>query len=231
MLRLNSIVIGIMITLWSCERNTQNAAPTNTESGSTTEIIEKTDSITIIEDTIGIDIAQLNENQTKIEKQIWSNSNLDITIFKNGETIFYASNAEDWKDFCYEGKLVYCYYNFDTANKSYGKIYNSLVAEECRTAFDDWAIPTNQDWESLNKFLLTDSSIDIFENDHVGEMARAVKGDISFANQGVLTSWWSIDSVGNISKFIMGEVEKKSYQTPNPQYAHTKGNYIRLIKK
>jgi uncharacterized protein (TIGR02145 family) len=90
-----------------------------------------------------------------IGNQIWSNRNLDIDTFRNGEKILEVNSTEEWEKANAECIPSWCYYDFDSENgKLYGKLYNWYAINDPRgLAPDSWRIPTIDDWNELDVFL------------------------------------------------------------------------------
>ena len=65
----------------------------------------------------------------KIGEQIWMNKNLDVTHFRNGDTIIESQNIEEWYQALRDKKPAWCYYEFKDENgKRLVKINNQLGA-------------------------------------------------------------------------------------------------------
>jgi uncharacterized protein (TIGR02145 family) len=90
----------------------------------------------------------------KIGDQIWSNKNLNVFTFSNGDSILEAKTAEDWMKAVREEKPAWCYYNNDSTNgKIYGKLYNwYAVHDERGLAPVNWRVPNETDWEILTDY-------------------------------------------------------------------------------
>jgi len=84
--------------------------------------------------------------------QQWGLSNLNVTTYKNGDTIPQVTNPSTWASLT---TGAWCYYNNDPANESiYGKLYNWYAVNDPRgLAPEGWHIPTNAEWETLQACL------------------------------------------------------------------------------
>ncbi len=93
--------------------------------------------------------------EIKIGNQIWSNANLNVTTFKNGETILNCKNKEEWINAGRKSMPAFCNINFDSKNEGdFGKLYNFHAVADVRGIVPDgWKIPSKNDWEELIKFL------------------------------------------------------------------------------
>lgn len=91
----------------------------------------------------------------KIGNQIWMEKNLNVALFRNGDSIPYAKTAEEWEKAGKEQKPAWCYYNNDPANDSrYGKLYNWYAVNDPRgLAPAGWHIPSDKEWKQLTDFI------------------------------------------------------------------------------
>lgn len=91
----------------------------------------------------------------KIGKQTWAVANLNVSTFRNGDTIPEARTNEEWVKAGESGKPAWCYYNNDPANGlKYGKLYNWFAVSDPRgLAPADWALSNDADWAELATFL------------------------------------------------------------------------------
>jgi uncharacterized protein (TIGR02145 family) len=83
--------------------------------------------------------------------QAWMSENLETSIFRNGDEIPEAKNAEEWHNAAEKGKAAWCYYGFNPENgKKYGKLYNNYAAKDARgLAPIGWHIPSDAEWNLL----------------------------------------------------------------------------------
>ena len=92
----------------------------------------------------------------KIGNQVWIAENLNVSHFKNGDSIHEANTDKEWENAVKEGKPAWCYYNYDPSNgKKYGKLYNwySAVNDHRGLALEGWTIPSDKDWTKLINYL------------------------------------------------------------------------------
>lgn len=96
----------------------------------------------------------------QIDKQVWMLGNLDVSRFRNGDTIYQAKTADEWRMAALAGKPAWCHYNNDSAfGNTYGKLYNWYAVNDPRgLAPEGWRIPTSSDWSKLIALL---GSVDI----------------------------------------------------------------------
>jgi uncharacterized protein (TIGR02145 family) len=104
---------------------------------------------TVIKDADG------NEYKTTaIDKQVWMAGNLNVTHFLNGDEIPQATTDEAWAAAAKEGKPAWCYYNNDSTNAKYGKLYNYYAITDSRgIAPKGFHVPTVANYQTLVKFL------------------------------------------------------------------------------
>ena len=95
--------------------------------------------------------AAFSQSEVKIGKQIWMTKNLDVSIFRNGETITQAMNMNDWSKASQNKKAAWCYYDFDSKKgQKYGKLYNWYAVSDKRgLAPEGYHVPSEQEWNQL----------------------------------------------------------------------------------
>lgn len=95
------------------------------------------------------------EAPVTVGNQVWSNRNLDVSHFRNGDPIPEAKNAAEWQVFCKTDKPAFVYLNFDPENgKKYGKLYNfHAVVDPRGLAPEGWHVPSKSEFEALISFL------------------------------------------------------------------------------
>jgi hypothetical protein len=60
--------------------------------------------------------------ELKIGEQIWTNDNLDVTTYRNGDSIPNDEDADEWKNL--KSFAWYCFENDVENNAIYSKLYN-----------------------------------------------------------------------------------------------------------
>ena len=89
--------------------------------------------ITKLEKILAITKNLLKDNQLFYESiiiggQEWMLKNLDVTSFRNGDSIPHVESNYDWEDAGENEQPAWCYYDNDPENgKHYGKLYNSYA--------------------------------------------------------------------------------------------------------
>ncbi|MBM2817242.1 MAG: hypothetical protein HW421_4004 [Ignavibacteria bacterium] len=94
--------------------------------------------------------------EIQICKQTWMKCNLNVDHYRNGDPIPQVKNAANWI-FLKTG--AWTYYNNDPAMGAiYGKLYNWYAVNDSRgLAPSGWHIPTDEEWNELEKYLGGDS--------------------------------------------------------------------------
>lgn len=125
----------------------------------------KTQAFTIIILIFVIGISKLNGQDTD-----WSQKNLDIVTFRNGDTIPEAKTEIEWKEAGILGDPVWCYANNDpSTNDKLGKLYNYYAVSDSRgLAPKGYRIPVKKDFTiyiALNTKLKSTDEVFINRND------------------------------------------------------------------
>lgn len=95
-----------------------------------------------------------NQKDVKIGNQVWSNVNLSIDTFRNGQRIIESKNKDDWYKAGDKGEPTWCYYMFDENYSHLGKLYNYYAASSPNNiAPNGWKVPTYFDYFELIKHL------------------------------------------------------------------------------
>ena len=96
----------------------------------------------------------------KIGEQVWMNKNLDVTHFRNGDTIIESQNIEEWYQALRDKKPAWCYYEFKDENgKRDGKIYNVYaLIDERGLAPSGFHISSKNEWLILYQFIRDEPS-------------------------------------------------------------------------
>lgn len=88
-----------------------------------------------------------------IGTQIWSNKNLSVARYRNGDPIPQVTDATQWASLT---TGAWCWYNNDSATyaATYGRLYNWYAVNDPRgLAPQGWHVPTNREWDIITKFL------------------------------------------------------------------------------
>ena len=94
-------------------------------------------------------------NTTSIGSQEWMTSNLNVSHFRNGDTIPEIEDSAAWTQASIDGKPAWCYYWSDDAEgQIYGKLYNWFAVNDPRgLAPVGWHIPSDKEWTDLTTYL------------------------------------------------------------------------------
>jgi uncharacterized protein (TIGR02145 family) len=71
-----------------------------------------------------------NFAELKIGKQIWTDKNLNVTKFRNGDPILLAQSEEEWRIASNSKLPAYCYYSFESEIKELEKKKKSILDAE-----------------------------------------------------------------------------------------------------
>lgn len=143
-----------------------------------------------------------------IGTQHWAPANLNVTTFRNGDTIPEAKTNQEWVAAGEAGKPAWCYYNNNPAlGQKYGKLYNWYAVNDPRgLAPAGWKLPTDMDWAMLSSALggqsiagakLKSSSGWVDGNDGTNESGfNGLPGGYRIENGlfrdiGSIGTWWS----------------------------------------
>lgn len=89
-----------------------------------------------------------------IGKQNWTNKNLDVVTFRNGDSIRQAKTSIEWLVAGVYQEPAWCYYTNENgvADPTYGKLYNWYAVNDPRgLAPMGWHIPTLDEWKTLSE--------------------------------------------------------------------------------
>ncbi|MDD5529353.1 MAG: fibrobacter succinogenes major paralogous domain-containing protein [bacterium] len=92
----------------------------------------------------------------KISNQGWMAENLNVSVYRNGDSIPQVQDDKEWGDL---KTGAWCYYRNDTMNgKIYGQLYNWYAVNDPRgLAPKGWHIPADSEWTILIDYLGGDS--------------------------------------------------------------------------
>lgn len=94
----------------------------------------------------------VNSETVTICSQVWMTKNLDVSHYRNGDSIPQVTDPNVW-DTLTTG--AWCYYDNDPANgEIYGKLYNWYAVNDPRgLAPEGWHVPTDEEWKELEMCL------------------------------------------------------------------------------
>ena len=84
----------------------------------------------------------------------WMAENLNVSRFRNGETIPEVKSAGEWERSGKEGKPAWCIQKNDPENgKRYGKLYNWYAVNDPRgLAPKGWHVASDEEWKQLTDY-------------------------------------------------------------------------------
>lgn len=87
-------------------------------------------------------------NTIKIGDQCWTSENLNVTHYRNGDSIPCVTDSATWVNLT---TGAYCDYNNDPSNSAiYGRLYNWYAVNDSRGLVPEgWHVPTYNDWAIL----------------------------------------------------------------------------------
>ena len=142
--------------------------------------------------------------------QIWTQKNLDVATYRNGEVIPQVQDVSTWSNL---STGAWCYYNNITSNGIiYGKLYNWYAVNDPRgLAPNGYHIPSDAEWTTLIDYLGGASSAGTkmkstsgWQNNGNGSNTSGFAGlpggyrsyDGYFVNIGSNGYWWSSSESG-----------------------------------
>ncbi len=114
---------------------------------------KSSDSVTKI--TLSSNVPITNLEVITIGTQIWKKKNLDVSTFRNGDSIPEIKSSEEWNTAAKNEKPGWCYYYYNIENgKKYGKLYNCYAVNDLRgLAPNGWHVPTYAELTKLTDYL------------------------------------------------------------------------------
>jgi uncharacterized protein (TIGR02145 family) len=203
--------------------------PKSTTKSSTAEPVKKKDPGTIT-----------------IATQIWAAANLNVSTFRNGDSIPEARTPQEWVAAGDAGKPAWCYYNNDPANGvKYGKLYNWYAVNDARElAPAGWTLASDVDWAELTYNLKGSSAAGArmkttsgWSDGNNGTNESGFTGlpggyrieNGTFLNQGSIGTWWS--STESNSRNAIDHYLAQSSALGKSNSPKQRGESVRCIKK
>ena len=92
---------------------------------------------------------------------VWTNYNLNVDKFRNGDLITQAKSFKEWSDASAQQKPCWCYYKFNASyGQIYGKMYNWYAVDDPRgLAPFGWHVGTQYDYTDLLSHCRTNGTI------------------------------------------------------------------------
>lgn len=151
----------------------------------------------------------------KIGRQVWMAENLNVSRFRNGDTIPEVKSPDEWRYLGKTGKPAWCIQENNTENgKKYGKLYNWYAVTDPRgLAPKGWHVPSDEEWTTLTNAMggevfaalkmrttgYTKTSDGSTESGFMGLPAGGCTGGGSFYGLGSQSSWWASTEITSSS--------------------------------
>ncbi|MFM9053055.1 MAG: FISUMP domain-containing protein, partial [Bacteroidota bacterium] len=101
------------------------------------------------------DIDGKTYNTVQIGTQCWTQSNLKVSKYRNGNSISNITDQSAWSQTNTSNTGAWCNYNNSSANNTlYGKLYNWYAVNDSRGLCPTgWHVPLDAEWTTLTDFL------------------------------------------------------------------------------
>lgn len=184
--------------------------------------------------------------------QDWSAKNLEVTHYRNGDTIPQVDDPATWSNLT---TGAWCYYQNNSANGVvYGKLYNWYAINDSRgLAPQGWHIPSDAEWENLADTCLSGAATAGGKIKSTGTVATATGlwlGNFNnstnssnfsglpggsrlpngtFTNLGNAALWWSSTQASTTNAFYR-EADKEMDALSGGSYIKKLGISVRCVK-
>jgi uncharacterized protein (TIGR02145 family) len=182
----------------------------------------------------------------KIGTQIWAVANLNVSTFRNGDTIPEVKTNKEWVAAGEAGKPAWCYYNNDPKiGLLYGKLYNWFAVSDPRgLAPTGWKLPEDADWAKMvNSFGGQGSAgVKLKSNSRWNEGSNGTNAsgfngvpagyrveNGLFTNIGTIGIWWSATENNPLSAFDHYLSQSNSVSRSNSP--KLRGESVRCIRE
>jgi uncharacterized protein (TIGR02145 family) len=144
-----------------------------------------------------IDIDGNHYKTIKIGNETWMSQNLNVSHFRNGDTIPEVTDMKGWQNAWRNKTPAWCYpQNLQKFGPSYGKLYNWYAVIDPRgLAPANCKIPTASEWMNLINFF-GDSGFNGYKIKNTGfDYPKTGYKDIlnGFRGHDEFNSWWTCD--------------------------------------
>ena len=182
----------------------------------------------------------------RIGTQIWAVANLNVSTFRNGDSIPEAKTSKEWVAAGESGKPAWCYFNNDPATGlKYGRLYNWYAVNDPRgLAPVGWTLSGANDWAMLINYLggqgAAGSKMKSMSGWSEGNNGTNEAGFIgfpggyrvengSFLNIGSIGTWWS--STENNTPTAIDHYLAQSSSVGRSNSPKQRGESVRCIRK
>jgi len=227
-------------TTTKTKQTTSKSGQTNSKSKKITSKSTKTAPITQ-------PVVKSKDTETvRIGTQNWAIANLNVSTFRNGDSIPQARTNKEWVAAGDAGKPAWCYYNNDPSiGKIYGKLYNWYAVNDPRElAPSGWTLPSDADWTLLINFSgrqgaagskikssvrWSEGSNGTNETGFTGFPSGYRVENGTFVNIGNIGIWWSTTENNPLSAFDHYLSQSSSVGRSNSP--KQRGESVRCLKK
>lgn len=180
-----------------------------------------------------------------IGHQVWSDRNLSEKVFRNGDTILFVRNPEEWKKANLHKIPAWAYLENRSINgKNYGYLYNWYAVNDKRgLAPEGWEIASLQDWQQLieNSGGKSEAGC-ILKSDQAGFNSSQNKGKLNILLGGGMNLYGVVHFGDRFSNGFWTSSESSKYESfciyfddscevKNWATEKSHGYYVRCIKK
>jgi uncharacterized protein (TIGR02145 family) len=240
-----NISVNTVVAQTKTTQTTTKSTQTSSKSTQTKSKSTQTKSKSTPTSTKSEPVAKPKEGIT-LGTQTWALANLNVSTFRNGDSIPEARSNEEWVKAGNEEKPAWCYYNNDPKNgQKYGKLYNWYAVNDPRElAPSGWVVPSDNNWAELTHFLggttMAGSKLKSASGWSEGDNGKNEVGfggfpggyrieNGLFQNVYSIASWWSsTESSGSsaIDRYITLAGSLSKSNTPKQR-----GQSVRCLKK
>lgn len=143
--------------------------------------------------------------EVSIGNQIWSRRDLNVEYFSNGDQINQAKTNNDWKKASSNKNPAWCYYDNDSLDKDFGKLYNWYAVIDPRGLCPaGWHVATGKDWMELENIVGSNPGDNIkgysqwlnngwgSDTHNFSALPGGFRTDTgNFEMKGIIGSWWT----------------------------------------
>jgi uncharacterized protein (TIGR02145 family) len=136
---IKSVLAVFLLTIISCTKQDATIQSSGITNESSTQDLSSDDAVAKI-------------TSVKIGSQLWMNTNLNVSRYRNGDKIPQVKDPSKWAGLT---TGAWCWYNNNPANGTiYGKLYNWYAVNDPRgLAPTGWHIPSDAEWTVVVNFL------------------------------------------------------------------------------
>lgn len=172
----------------------------------------------------------------QIGQQTWMTRNLNVSAFRNGDSIPEAETTEEWIAAGLASQPAWCYYDHDPANgPAYGKLYNWHAVNDPRgLAPSSYHVPSSAEWnvliEQVGGYRNAAAALKAPTGWITGNgsnsagfwaMPAGTRDDDDFSHKGIFTVWWTATEHDSVrAEMLLISAEDASTHT----YRKFKGN-------